>query len=197
MAKTTKAASAELPVLLFATQEEWAAWLEENLESAGLWLRMAKKASGIPSIDYAQALEVALCYGWIDGQKKSYDDSSWLQKFTPRGPKSIWSQINREKVQALIANGRMKPSGLRAVEAAQMDGRWQAAYASQSKATVPADLQTALDANPEAKLFFATLNSANRYAILYRVEQAKRAETRAKKIQELVAMLERHEKIHP
>src|SRR3954469_2587575 len=197
MAKTTKAASAELPVLLFATQEEWAAWLEENLESAGLWLRMAKKASGIPSIDYAQALEVALCYGWVAWQKKSYDDSSWLQKFTPRGPKSIWSQINREKVQALIANGRMKPRGLRAVEAAQMDGRWQAAYASQSKATVPADLQAALDANSEAKLFFATLNSANRYAILYRVEQAKRAETRAKKIQELVAMLERHEKIHP
>src|SRR3954465_9491820 len=119
MAKTTKAGSAELPVLLFATQEEWAAWLEENLESAGLWLRMAKKASGIPSIDYQQAVEVALCYGWIDGLKNSFDETSWVQKFTPRGRKSIWSKINREKAQALIDNGKMKASGLAAVKAAQ------------------------------------------------------------------------------
>jgi uncharacterized protein YdeI (YjbR/CyaY-like superfamily) len=197
MAKTTKAAPAELPIILFATQEEFAAWLEENWASAGLWLRMAKKGTGIPSLDYAQALEVALAYGWIDGQKKSYDDSSWLQKFTPRGPKSIWSQINREKAQALIDSGRMQPSGLAAVETAQQDGRWQAAYASQSKMEVPPDLQAALDASPAAKEFFATLNSANRYAILFRVEQAKRPETRAKRIAQYVAMLERHEKIHP
>lgn len=190
--------SSELPIILFEQPADWAAWLEENhATSRGLWVRLAKKASGITSIDYNQALELALCYGWIDGQKKSYDETSWLQKFTPRGPKSMWSKINREKAQALIASGQMKPAGLAAVEAAQKDGRWDAAYESQSRATVPEDFQAALDANEKAKSFFATLNSANRYAILFRIQQAKRAETRARRINDFIAMLERNEKIHP
>lgn len=188
----------ELPVILFERVEDWEAWLEENYASSkGLWMRLAKKAAAIASINYQQALDVALCYGWIDGQKKSYDEDSWLQKFTPRGRKSIWSKINREKAQALIESGRMRPSGMAAIEAAQKDGRWDAAYASQSVATIPDDLQAALDANPEAAEFFTTLNSANRYAILFRIHQAKRAETRAKRINDYIAMLARHEKLHP
>jgi len=186
-----------LPVILFETQEEWANWLESHGETAGIWLRMAKKASGIPSIDYQQALEVALCYGWIDGLKKKCDETSWVQKFTPRGRKSIWSKINREKAQALIDNGKMKAGGLAAVKAAQEDGRWAAAYESQSNMSVPEDFQAALDSNVEAKRFFATLNSVNRYAILFRIHQAKRAETRSKRINDFVAMLERNEKIYP
>jgi uncharacterized protein YdeI (YjbR/CyaY-like superfamily) len=195
---TTVSPTNELPVILFERVEDWEAWLEENhASSKGLWMRLAKKAAAITSINYQQALDVALCYGWIDGQKKSYDEDSWLQKFTPRGRKSIWSKINREKAQALIESGRMRPSGMAAIEAAQKDGRWDAAYASQSVATIPDDLQAALDANPEAAEFFATLNSANRYAILFRIHQAKRAETRAKRINDYIAMLARHEKLHP
>lgn len=145
---------------------------------------------------YAEALDVALCNGWIDSQKKGYDDASWLQKFTPRGAKSIWSKVNREKALALIESGRMKPAGLAAVESAQRDGRWDAAYDSSSTATVPDDLQAALDGNSRAKAFFATLNSANRYAVLFRVQTARKAETRARRIEQLVGMLERHETIH-
>jgi uncharacterized protein YdeI (YjbR/CyaY-like superfamily) len=193
----TKKASSELPIILYETPDDWAAWLEKHADATGVWVRLAKKGSGITSIDYAQAVEVALCYGWIDGHKKSYDEQSWLQKFTPRAVKSIWSKINREKAQALIDSGRMKPAGMRAIEAAQKDGRWEAAYDSQSNATVPDDFQTALDANEAAKGFFATLNRVNRYALLFRIHQAKRAETRAKRIQEFVAMLERNEKIYP
>ena len=188
----------ELPILLFETQDAWASWLEEHqAEAPGIWLRLAKKATGIASIDYSQALEVALCYGWIDGQKKGYDESSWLQKFTPRGAKSIWSKINREKAQQLIESGRMKPAGMAAIESAQRDGRWDAAYDSQRVAAVPDDLQVALDGNPAARAFFATLNSRNRYAILFRIQTAKKPETRARRIQEFIAMLERHEKLHP
>ncbi len=190
-------ANAELPVILFETPGDWAAWLEQQSNAKGLWLRLAKKGSGITSITYSEALDVALCHGWIDGQKKSYDESSWLQKFTPRGAKSIWSKINREKAQALIDSGQMKATGMRAVEAAQEDGRWEAAYDSQSKATVPEDFQAALDANEKAKSFFATLNSANRYALLFRIHQAKKAETRRKRISDFVAMLERQEKFYP
>lgn len=194
----TKSASKELPIILFETPKEWEAWLKENeTQSPGLWLRLAKKESGLTSITYQEALEVALCYGWIDGQKKTYDEKSWLQKFTPRGAKSMWSKINREKAQALIDNGKMQPSGMRAIESAQKDGRWEAAYDSQSIAAVPEDLQAALDANPEAKSFFETLNRVNRYAILFRVQQPKKAETRAKRIQEFIRMLEQHEKIYP
>lgn len=165
-----------LPMLGFATQHDWEAWLTEHYaDPTGIWLKFAKKATGTPSISYAEALESALCYGWIDGQKAAFDEQYWLQKFTPRRPKSVWSQINRDKANALIEAGRMQPSGLLQVEQAQADGRWDAAYASQSRATVPDDLQEALDNNPSARDFFLTLNSVNRYAIIYRVQTAKKA----------------------
>jgi uncharacterized protein YdeI (YjbR/CyaY-like superfamily) len=160
-------------------------------------VKLGKKSAGKPSITYAEALDGALCYGWIDGQKKPLDDTAWLQKFTPRGPKSIWSQINQGKVAALIASGQMQPAGLAAVEAAKADGRWAAAYASQKQMGVPPDLQTELDQHPEAKAFFATLNSTNRYAILFRLATAKKAETRAKRLQQFVQMLQRNEKLYP
>ena len=193
-----KYARAELPIELFEDQDAWAAWLESNhADSPGLWLRHAKKASNLASVSYAEALDVALCYGWIDGQKKSYDESSWLQKWTPRGAKSIWSKINREKALKLIEQARIQPAGLAEVERAKQDGRWEAAYDSHSTATVPDDLQAALDSNAEAGAFFATLNSTNRYAILFRIQTAKKAETRAKRIREFIGMLERHEKMHP
>jgi uncharacterized protein YdeI (YjbR/CyaY-like superfamily) len=195
---TKKNARAELPIKLFEDQAAWAAWLEQNhADAPGLWLQHAKKAADLTSVSYAEALDVALCYGWIDGQKKSYDDSSWLQKWTPRGAKSIWSKINREKALKLIERGDMQPAGLIQVERAKQDGRWEAAYDSHSTATVPDDLQAALDSNAEAGAFFATLNSTNRYAILFRIQTAKKAETRAKRIQEFIAMLERHEKLYP
>jgi uncharacterized protein YdeI (YjbR/CyaY-like superfamily) len=188
----------DLPVILFAQPSDWAAWLDDNhAGSSGLWLRIAKKGSGIASVTYDEALEVALCYGWIDGQKQRYDESSWLQKFTPRRAKSIWSKINRRKAEALIERGQMKPAGLREVERAKQDGRWDAAYDSHSTATVPADFQAALASNPEANSFFATLNSQNRYAMLFRIQTAKKAETRARRIQEFIGMLERHEKLYP
>ena len=190
--------SNDLPVLLFASQHEWEVWLHEHhAASRGVWLRHAKKASGLQSVSYAEALDVALCYGWIDGQKKSYDESSWLQKWTPRGAKSIWSKVNREKVQQLTDSGRMQPAGMAAVEAAKQDGHWDAAYDSPSQATVPDDFQAALDRNPQANAFFATLNKQNKYAILWRIQTAKKAETRAKRIQQFVDMLERHEKLYP
>ncbi len=189
---------AELPVRLFKDRAAWEAWLaRQHAKSAGLWLRIAKAASNVKSVSYAEALDVALCYGWIDGQKKAFDDATWLQKFTPRGKRSIWSKMNREKVQRLVESGRMQPAGLEAVERAKANGQWDSAYDSHRTAGVPDDLQSALDANPEAKAFFATLNSANRYAILFRIQTVKRAETRAKKIEQFVEMLERHEVIHP
>jgi len=192
MAKTT-----ELPILPFANKKKWTDWLaRQHDKSAGVWLQIAKKDSGIPSINYEEALDVALCYGWIDGQKKAFDGQYWLQKFTPRGPRSIWSKINTEKVERLIAGGDMKPAGLKAIELAKQDGRWDAAYASQKNISVPVDFQAALDTNKQAKAFFATLNSVNRYAILFRIHNAKKPETRARKIREFVVMLERGEKIH-
>jgi len=148
-------------------------------------------------VTYAEALEVALCWGWIDGHKKAHDEVAWLQKFTPRRAKSLWSKINCAKAEALMASGAMRPPGLAAIESAKRDGRWDAAYASQSRATVPGDLQAALDASPKAKAFFATLKSVNRYAILFRVHTAKKAETRAKRIAEFVAMLAAHRTVHP
>ncbi|HTG35405.1 MAG TPA: YdeI/OmpD-associated family protein [Thermoanaerobaculia bacterium] len=187
-----------LPILPFASQGDWETWLaKHHRTSKGLWLKMAKKASGIDSINYAEALDVALCHGWIDGQKGAFDDTFWIQKFTPRGPRSKWSKINVDKALALIEAGRMKPAGLAEVERAQSDGRWEQAYDSQSKATVPEDLQRELDKNPEAAKFFATLNSANRYAVLYRVHEAKKPETRARRIEKFIDMLNRHEKVHP
>jgi uncharacterized protein YdeI (YjbR/CyaY-like superfamily) len=194
---SSRGPAAELPILPFATQDEWAAWLDEQHATApGIWLKLAKKATGTASVTYDEALLVALCYGWIDGQKKGYDETAWLQKFTPRGPRSIWSKINREKAERLVAEGHMRPAGLREVERARQDGRWDAAYDSQRTAEMPEDFQTALEASPEAKDFFATLNSANRYAMLFRIQTAKKPETRAKRIREFVAMLERREKLY-
>ncbi len=188
----------EYPIILFEGQPAWADWLDKNhAVEPGIWLQLAKKASGVQSVSYAEALDVALCYGWIDGQKKTYDVTSWLQKFTPRGAKSLWSKVNREKVAALISNGQMQPAGMQAVERAQQDGRWEAAYDSPRNATVPSDFQAALAANPVAQAFFATLNSQNRYALLFRIQTAKQAETRAKRIEQFIAMLAKHEKFYP
>ncbi len=190
--------SSDLPVLPFKDKKAWSAWLaRHHAKSPGLWLKFAKKGTDVKSVTYNEALEAALSYGWIDGQKQAHDESFWLQKFTPRGPRSIWSKINREKAEALIASGEMKPAGLAAIERAKENGQWEKAYESQSRASVPDDLQAELDRHPKAKAFFATLNSVNRYAIVFRIHNAKKPETRAKRIQQFVAMLERHEKVHP
>jgi len=187
-----------LPILPFSSQRAWEKWLDEHHRtSKGLWLKIAKKGSGIDSVDYAEALDVALCHGWIDGQKGAFDDTFWLQKFTPRGPRSKWSKINVDKALALIESGRMKPAGLAEIEKARSDGRWEQAYDSQSRATVPEDLQRELDRNPEAAKFFAALDSANRYAVLYRIHEAKKPETRARRIEKFIGMLNRQEKLHP
>jgi len=186
------------PRLTFATRSEWEAWLEGNGSiSPGVWLRLAKKSAGQPTVTYAQALEGALCHGWIDGKKQSEDQHYWLQRFTPRTAKSIWSKINKKKAEALISVGRMRLAGLVAVEQAKLDGRWDAAYSSASTSTVPDDLQHALDANPKAKAFFSTLNSQNRYAILFRIQNVKKAATRAKKIAQFIEMLNDGKKPHP
>ena len=194
----TKSPAELMPVVAFATTDAWTAWLDtHHASSRGVWMKIAKKGSDEHSITYAEALEIALAYGWIDGQKGAHDDAWWLQKFTPRGAKSIWSTINRAKALALIEAGKMTKAGLAEVERAQKDGRWARAYEPQSKATVPADLAAALAASPRAKAFFATLESRNRYAVLWRVSTAKTEATRGKWIAKLVAMLARHEKIHP
>ncbi len=187
-----------LPIMEFATREDWRAWLEgHHATSRGVLLLIARKGSGRQTVSYAEALDVALCYGWIDGQKQRHDDSGWLQKLTPRGARSVWSKLNRERAEALIGSDQMRPPGLAEVARAKADGRWAAAYDSQSTAAVPADLQAALAAHPTAKAFFATLNGANRYAILWRLQTAKLAETRARRLRQFVEMLERHEKLHP
>ena len=186
------------PVLAFASAEAWRDWLTERHASCdGLWLKIGKKGCTGPSVSYAEALDEALCHGWIDGQKRPLDEEHWLQGFSPRRARSKWSKINCAKAEALVQAGRMRPAGLREMEQAKSDGRWEAAYAGQSTATVPEDLQQALDANPTAAEFFAQLDKANRYAVLYRVQEPKRAETRAKRIEKFVAMLEKHETIHP
>lgn len=187
----------DLPILLFASPAELEAWLEDNHAAVeGAWLKIAKKDSGVESVTYAEALELALCFGWIDSQKRGFDERYFLQRFTPRRPRGKWSQINREKAEALIAAGAMRPTGLAEVDAAKADGRWEAAYAGQRTAEVPADLQRELDSNEAARVFFATLDSANRYAILYRLEEAKKPETRERRLRKFVGMLERGEKIH-
>jgi uncharacterized protein YdeI (YjbR/CyaY-like superfamily) len=191
-------APADAPTIAFASREDWAAWLEEHhAEPDGLWIRFAKKASGIPSVTYAEALDVALAYGWIDGQTKPVDADWYLQRFTPRRARSRWSKRNRTKALELIERGEMKPSGLAEVERAQADGRWDAAYDSPGTIEEPDDLRAALDASPAARGLFAELDSRNRYAILYRVHDAKRPETRARRIAEFVAMLERGETPYP
>jgi uncharacterized protein YdeI (YjbR/CyaY-like superfamily) len=188
----------DLPIISFAFQEDWERWLQaQHTTAKGLWLKIAKKGSGIDSVTYEEALQSALCYGWIDGQKGAYDERFWLQRFTPRGPRSKWSRINRDKATELLDQEKMKPAGLEQVRRAQRDGRWDAAYEGQRAATVPEDLQRELDGNPEAKAFFATLDSANRYAILYRLKDAKKPETRAQRLAKYIAMLSEHEKLHP
>jgi uncharacterized protein YdeI (YjbR/CyaY-like superfamily) len=190
-------ASDELPIVSFASPAEFEAWLDEShADSAGLWLKIAKKGSGVESVTYAEALELALCYGWIDSQKRALDEKHFLQRFTPRRPRGKWSRINRDAAEKLIAAGRMRPAGLAEVEAAQADGRWEAAYAGQRTATVPEDLRRELAASPAAGEFFAELDSANRYAIVYRLNEAKKPETRERRLRKFVAMLERGEKLH-
>lgn len=183
-------AKAEQPVLSFATPGELEAWLSEHAEdSDGIWLKFAKKGSGIRSVVYPEALETALCHGWIDGQVKRLDEDHYLQRFTPRRARSKWSKRNRKMAERLIAEGRMRPAGLAEVERAQRDGRWEEAYDSPSTATVPADFQVALDAEPAAAEFFSGLGSTKRYPFLYRIQDAKRPETRAKRIAEYVELL--------
>jgi len=186
------------PVIAFESQGTWEAWLEEHHStSTGVWLKIAKKASGIPTVTHAEALDAALCYGWIDGQRNRLDDQWFLQRFTPRRARSNWSKVNVGKVAELTGQGRMRPAGLREVERARADGRWDAAYDAPSKATVPDDLQQALDANPAAAAFFTTLNSSNRFAILYRIQDAKKPETRARRIEKFVAMLADGQTLYP
>jgi len=187
----------DLPVLLFADADALESWLEQHhAEPEGIWLRIAKKGAPEPSVTYAEAVELALCFGWIDGQRRALDATHFLQRFTPRRPRGRWSKINREKAEALIAAERVRPAGMAEIEAARADGRWEDAYEGQRTAKVPADLQRELDANPAAAEFFAGLDSANRFAIVYRLGEAKKPETRERRLRKYVAMLERGEKIH-
>jgi uncharacterized protein YdeI (YjbR/CyaY-like superfamily) len=188
----------EQPTLDFEGQAAWSAWLaEHHASSNGVWLRMAKKGSGLRTVTYLEAVESALCWGWIDGQARAEGAETYVQRFTPRRKRSVWSKINRDKALALIASGAMRPPGLAEVERAQQDGRWAGAYDSPSKAAVPNELAAALEASPRAAAFFATLNASNRYSVIWRVQTAQRAETRSKRIATLIAMLERGEKFHP
>jgi uncharacterized protein YdeI (YjbR/CyaY-like superfamily) len=185
------------PILQFDDQASWAEWLEHNrTDTVGVRLKLAKKGTGVTTVTYGEALEEALCYGWIDGQVGRYDETFYLQRFTPRRSRSKWSANNRDKVERLIAEGRMKQAGLEAIEAAKADGRWDAAYPAQTQAKVPEDLQEALDQNPNAKRFFETLSSQNRYAFLLRLHNVKRPETRAKRIATYITMLTEHRTFH-
>ncbi|KQU73439.1 MULTISPECIES: YdeI family protein [unclassified Rhizobacter] len=182
----------------FATVRGWETWLaKHHADADGVWLLISRPGAEKGSVSYAEALEVALCHGWIDGHKKGLDEHHWLQRFTPRRARSLWSKVNREKVAALTAQGRMQPAGQREIDRAKDDGRWDQAYDSMRTITVPPDLQAAFDAQPVAAAFFKTLNSTNRYAVLWRVQTAKKPETRERRIATLVAMLARHEKLHP
>jgi uncharacterized protein YdeI (YjbR/CyaY-like superfamily) len=187
----------EFPVRAFRSLEEWERWLATNhAKAGGVWLRFFKKGSGVPTVSYAEAVEGALIYGWIDSQLKKYDADSYIQKFTPRSVKSVWSKVNREKALALIKSGRIKPAGRAAVDAAKSDGRWDAAYDSPKTSEAPADFLKALRADKKAAAFYKTLNRANTYAIEWRLHAAKRPETRAKRIADLVAMLAAGKKLH-
>jgi uncharacterized protein YdeI (YjbR/CyaY-like superfamily) len=186
-----------LQTLPFASDAAWARWLAQHHDCDGVWVKIAKKDSGIDSVRYPEVLEIALCFGWIDGRRQALDERHFLQRFTPRRRSSRWSRINRETAERLIAAGRMHPAGRTEVERARADGRWDAAYEGQRSITVPDDLARELDARPQAKAFFEQLSSQNRYAILYRLHDAKRAETRARRLAKFVAMLEAGETIHP
>jgi uncharacterized protein YdeI (YjbR/CyaY-like superfamily) len=185
------------PVLTFASQAEWEAWLDaEHASADGVWLKFAKKGSGVETVVYAEALDVALCYGWIDSQVARLDERFYLQKFTPRRARSKWSRINRDKIEELTRQGRMRTAGLEQVELAKADGRWDAAYASPANLEMPDDLQAALDASAKAAAFWETLNKSNRYAIVFQLEDAKKPETRARRLEKFVGMLERGEKLY-
>jgi uncharacterized protein YdeI (YjbR/CyaY-like superfamily) len=191
-------AAAEQPIKSFATQRAFETWLARNHDrSDGIWLTIARKSSGVRSVTYAEAVEVALCYGWIDGQGKRFDDQQYLQKYTPRRARSRWSKINRDRAMGLIDQGRMQPAGLREIERAKADGRWDAAYDSPSTIEVPDDLRAALRRNKKADAAFAVLDGRNRYAILFQVHDAKRPETRARRIEKFVAMLSEGKKLYP
>jgi uncharacterized protein YdeI (YjbR/CyaY-like superfamily) len=186
------------PAIAFASPEAWERWLEDNHgASDGVWIKMGKKQAGVESVRYPEVLECALCFGWIDARREALDERHFLQRFTPRRPRSKWSRINRDTAERLITERRMRPAGLAEVERARADGRWEAAYEGQRRITVPKDLQRELDARPSASAFFAGLSSQNRYAILYRLQDAKRPQTRARRLQQFVAMLEAGETIHP
>jgi uncharacterized protein YdeI (YjbR/CyaY-like superfamily) len=192
------ATNPDLPIVPFASREAWEAFLDErHATSGGLWLKIAKKGSRVESVTYSQAVEVALCYGWIDGQARKFDEDHYLQRFTPRRSRSKWSKVNREKATRLIEGGKMKPAGLREVERARADGRWDAAYDSPSTATVPEDLRRELEKNEKAREFFSELDGRNRYAILYQIQDAKRPETRSRRIAKYVAMLAERKKPYP
>jgi uncharacterized protein YdeI (YjbR/CyaY-like superfamily) len=187
----------DLPVLAFETQEAWRAWLHDHhADSPGIWLRIYKKGSGQPTVTYAEALDEALCYGWIDSQKASNDEASFLQRFSIRKARSIWSKVNREHVARLIEAGKMQPAGLAAIETTKANGQWEAAYDAQSTAKLPEDLEAALAANPEASAFWETLNKANRYAFTFRITTAKKPETRAKRVAWAIDKLSKQEKLH-
>lgn len=187
----------EQPVMAFKSQEAFEQWLAKHHEAhPGIWLRIYKKGSDTPTVTYAEALESSLCYGWIDGQKNKYDDQSWLQKFVKRGAKSVWSKVNVGHIERLTKEGRMKPAGIATVEAAKADGRWDKAYHSTSTMEMPEDFLKELAKNPKAKAFFDTLNKTNTYAIYYRINSVKKAETRERKIKHYIEMLEKGEKIH-
>ncbi len=194
----TERKTGDLPILLFIDQHAFEVWLmDHQSDEKGVWIKLAKKGSGATSIDYVGALVSALCYGWIDSQAASFDNRYYLQKFSPRTAKSKWSKLNTEKAEALIASGRMQPSGLQQVELAKADGRWDAAYDPQSQITIPNDFQAALDCNQKANEFFTTLTAINRYAILHRIQITKKPETRAARIKKFIDMLARNEKIYP
>lgn len=187
----------DLPICLFSTQDEWRRWLNEhNQEPDGIWVKIAKKNSGKVSVSYSEAVEEALCYGWIDGLKRSYDGDYFLQKFTPRRAKSVWSKINVQKIAALLEAGRMQPSGMAVVEVAKADGRWEGAYDAASTMKMPTDFQEALDNDQKAKDFYATLNKTNTYAFLWRIQTAKKPETRKTRIEAFIAMLREGKTLH-
>ena len=195
--KMTTAAKTEFEILTFPTARDWERWLAKNTaRSKGVWLQFFKKGSGITSITYADALNVALCFGWIDGQIKGHDEQSWIHKFTPRRPKSMWSKRNRDLIELLTRSGKMRPAGLKEVEAAKADGRWDRAYDSPGKMTVPEDFLKALAKNPKAMKFFKNLNKANTYAITWRLQTAKRPETRQKRMKAIIEMLAGGKKLH-
>ena len=195
--KRGSGADPDVPIRAFKDAGAWDAWLAKNQNTAdGVWMRIAKKASGTKSITYPEAVEIALCHGWIDGLKRPESDTAWLQRFTPRRQKSFWSQINREKALALIESGHMKPAGLAEIERAQRDGRWDAAYASPKSATMSADFKNELDRHPKAKAFFKTLSKTNSYAILWRIQTAVKPETRERRIRDFIERLEKGETFH-